>query len=48
MQHPLKNIIYKILLQKFNYTNRRNNLFQGLSGREISKKAMEFQKGIDD
>lgn len=33
--------------EKFNYTKWRSNLFQGLSGREISKKAMEFQEEMD-
>ena len=29
--------------EKFDYTKWRTNLFEGLSGDEISKKAMEFQ-----
>jgi hypothetical protein len=33
--------------ERFDYTKWRENLFEGLSGREISKKAMEFQKGIE-
>jgi hypothetical protein len=33
--------------ERFDYTKWRGNLFEGLSGREISKKAMEFQKGIE-
>lgn len=30
--------------EKFDYTTWRENLFVGLSGEEISKRAMEFQK----
>ena len=30
--------------EKFDYTKWRENLFDGLSGEEISKRAMEFQK----
>lgn len=30
--------------EKFDYTKWRENLFKELSGEEISKKAMEFQK----
>jgi hypothetical protein len=33
--------------ERFDYTKWRENLFEGLSGREISKKAMELQKGIE-
>ncbi len=29
--------------EKFDYTKWRENLFDGLSGEEISKRAMEFQ-----
>ncbi|MFZ2633541.1 MAG: hypothetical protein WA081_23585 [Desulfosalsimonadaceae bacterium] len=29
--------------EKFDYTKWRENLFDGLSGKEISKRAMEFQ-----
>ena len=32
--------------EKFDYTKWRKNLFEGLSGDEISKKAMEFQKTL--
>ncbi len=32
--------------EKFDYTKWRENLFNGLSGKEISKKAMEFQKTL--
>jgi hypothetical protein len=32
--------------EKFDYTKWRENLFNGLSGEEISKKAMEFQKTL--
>jgi len=32
--------------EKFDYTKWRENLFKGLSGEEISKKAMEFQKTL--
>lgn len=30
--------------EKFDYTKWRENLFNGLSGEEISKRAMEFQQ----
>ncbi len=30
----------------FDYTKWRQNLFSGMSGREISKAAMEYQKRI--
>lgn len=30
--------------EKFDYTKWRKNLFSGLSGEEISKRAMAFQK----
>lgn len=30
--------------ERFDYTKWRGNLFENLSGEEISKKAMEFQK----
>ncbi len=29
--------------EKFDYTKWRENLFNGLNGKEISKRAMEFQ-----
>jgi hypothetical protein len=32
--------------EKFDYTKWRQNLFEGLSGQEISKKAMEFQNTL--
>ncbi len=32
--------------ERFNYTKWRENLFVGLSGKEISKKAMEFQNKL--
>ena len=32
--------------EKFDYTKWRENLFDGLSGHEISKKAMEFQETL--
>lgn len=32
--------------EKFDYTKWRKNLFEGLSGDEISEKAMEFQKTL--
>lgn len=32
--------------EKFDYTKWRRNLFEGLSGDEISEKAMEFQKTL--
>ncbi len=32
--------------EKFDYTKWRENLFNGLSGKEISKKAMEFQNTL--
>ena len=34
--------------EKFDYTKWRENLFDGLSGIEISKKAMAFQNEIKD
>lgn len=30
--------------EKFDYTKWRSNLFVGMSGREISKKAMEYKR----
>ena len=30
--------------EKFDYTKWRQNLFAGMSGEEISRRAMEFQK----
>jgi len=35
--------IVLIQRERFDYTKWRENLFDGLSGNEISKKAMEFQ-----
>ena len=35
--------IILIRREKFDYTEWRESLFDGLSGNEISKKAMEFQ-----
>jgi len=32
--------------EKFDYTKWRENLFDGLTGREISKKAMQFQNEL--
>jgi len=32
--------------EKFDYTKWRENLFDGLSGKEISKRAMEFQNTL--
>jgi len=32
--------------EKFDYTKWRENLFEGLSGEEISKKAMELQNTL--
>ncbi len=32
--------------EKFDYTKWRENLFNGLSGEEISKKAMDFQQTL--
>ena len=32
--------------ERFDYTKWRENLFDGLSGQEISKKAMEFQETL--
>ncbi len=32
--------------EKFDYTKWRQNLFAGLSGEEISRRAMEFQKTL--
>ncbi|MCP4213550.1 MAG: hypothetical protein GY765_02785 [bacterium] len=33
--------------EKFDYTKWRANLFTGMSGEEISKKAMEFQAPVE-
>lgn len=32
--------------ERFDYTKWRKNLFEGLNGREISKKAMDLQKKL--
>jgi len=32
--------------EKFDYTEWRQDLFEGLSGREISQKAMNFQRTL--
>lgn len=32
--------------ERFDYTKWRENLFEGLRGKEISKRAMEFQEKI--
>ena len=32
--------------EKFDYTKWRENIFNGLSGKEISKRAMEFQNTL--
>jgi hypothetical protein len=32
--------------EKFDYTKWRENLFKGLSGEEISERAMEFQQTV--
>ena len=32
--------------ERFDYTKWRENLFDGLSGKEISKRAMEFQNKL--
>ncbi len=32
--------------EKFDYTKWRKNLFDGLTGKEISKRAMEFQNKL--
>ena len=34
--------------EKFDYTKWRENLFAGISGEELSKRAMEFQKHQQD
>ena len=34
--------------EKFDYTKWREKLFSGLSGEEISKRAMEFQQTLKD
>ncbi|MGE0082781.1 MAG: hypothetical protein AB7S75_00020 [Desulfococcaceae bacterium] len=39
--------IVLIQREKFDYTKWRENLFKGLSGEEISKKAMEFQNTLE-
>ncbi|WP_089726324.1 hypothetical protein [Candidatus Thiosymbion oneisti] len=33
--------------EKFDYTKWRANIFEGLSGKEISRRAMEFQNSLD-
>lgn len=33
---------------RFDYTEWRSNLFEGLSGEEISKQAMEYQKKLNN
>jgi len=33
--------------ERFDYTKWRENLFNGLSGKEISKRAMEFQDTLE-
>ncbi|MBI5308934.1 MAG: hypothetical protein HZB37_11540 [Planctomycetes bacterium] len=38
--------IVLIKRERFDYTKWRENLFDGLSGKEISKKAMEFQNTL--
>ncbi len=38
--------IVLIQREKFDYTKWRENLFDGMSGEEISKKAMEFQNTL--
>ncbi|MBF0408793.1 MAG: hypothetical protein HQM10_15710 [Candidatus Riflebacteria bacterium] len=37
-----------VLREKFDYTKWRENLFKGLSGKEISSRAMDFQKEIEN
>jgi hypothetical protein len=32
--------------ERFDYTKWRSNLFEGLSGREISKEAIDFQRKL--
>ena len=39
-------LIALIKREKFDYTRWRENLFYGLSGKEISKRAMEFQNTL--
>lgn len=34
--------------ERFDYTKWRQNLFNELSGQEISKRAMEFQKKLEN
>ena len=38
--------IVLIQREKFDYTKWRKNLFDGLTGKEISKRAMEFQNKL--
>jgi hypothetical protein len=33
--------------EKFDYTRWRQNIFDGLSGEELSQQAMEFQKKLE-
>ena len=39
-------IIALIQRERFDYTKWRENIFEGLSGNEISKQAMELQKKV--
>ncbi|OQX21939.1 MAG: hypothetical protein BWK80_31810 [Desulfobacteraceae bacterium IS3] len=40
--------IVLIQREKFDYTKWRENIFDGLSGKEISKRAMDFQNTLKD
>ncbi len=40
-------LISLIQREKFDYTKWRENLFDGLSGQEISKKGMELQETLN-
>jgi hypothetical protein len=34
--------------ERFDYTKWRENLFEGMTGKEISQKAMEFQSSLSN
>lgn len=34
--------------EHFDYTKWRTNLFEGMTGEEISRKAMEYRKNLDE
>ena len=46
-QVEAERFIALIQREKFDYTQWRQTLFDGLRGEEISRRAMEFQKTLD-